>query len=100
MALIDVAVFPIIKHVHDSKISPYWLVLPILLYSIQPLIFYKALDYSNVATINIMWDIMSDVIVTLMAIYILREKVSDSSKIGIVFAMIALYFFSRGEVDK
>ena len=100
LAFVDVTIFPIIKYVHQKSISAWWLIVPVILYGMQPLIFYKALDHSNVAVMNIMWDVMSDVLVTILAIYLLKEKVSKNSKIGIVFAMIAIYFFSRGEIDQ
>jgi drug/metabolite transporter (DMT)-like permease len=100
MATIDAVCFPIIKYIHEGSVDIKWMAVPMIIYAIQPLLFYKALKYSNVTIINILWDVSSDIIVTLIGLYLLRETVSFHSKIGLIFAAIAIYFFSKGQLDE
>ncbi len=100
MALIDVMMFPIVKNVQLGYFNMWWLIIAVLLYSVQPIILYNALSYSNVLVLNISWDLLSDILVSLMALFILKEQISRDSQIGLLFAIIAIYFFAKGNMDK
>jgi len=43
---------------------------------------------------NMSWDIISDILVTAMAFLLLKERLSYTKTIGIVFSFIALFFLS------
>jgi multidrug transporter EmrE-like cation transporter len=41
-----------------------------------------------------MWDLLSDVLVTLSGIYIFKEKISNSKLLGILLAMVSMYLLT------
>ena len=49
---------------------------------------------------NILWDLMSDVIVTIIGLLYLKEKLHYSSKWGLIFAFIAIILFAKGDITK
>lgn len=99
MATIDAIVLPIIKHVHEGKNGIQWLVLPVAIYALQPLIFYMSLSYSTLTSMNILWDLMSDVIVTLIGLFYLKEVLPATSKFGLIFAFVAIVLFASTDVS-
>jgi drug/metabolite transporter (DMT)-like permease len=99
MASIDAIVLPIIKHVHDGKNGITWLILPVIIYALQPLIFYLSLSYSTLTSMNILWDLMSDVIVTLIGLFYLKEVLPTNSKFALVFAFISIILFATTDVS-
>jgi len=99
MALIDVFALFMIKAIYQEKYAFKWMFLPIFIYAMQPLLFYYVLHYTNVTVANIMWDLTSDILVTFVGLYIIKEKISPQSKIGLIFAVIAIYFFTRGQLE-
>lgn len=100
MASIDAIVLPIIKYVSDGKYSLHLLILPVIIYAFQPILFYMSLKYSTLTTMNILWDLMSDVIVTIIGLLYLKEKLHYSSKWGLIFAFIAIILFAKGDIMK
>ena len=67
-----------------------WLFLPMLVYGFQPLIFYFGLAHTSLTVLNLLWDVMSDVLVTLVGVYYFKEKLSMQKWIGVAFAFIAV----------
>jgi len=101
MASIDAIVLPIIKYINDGFYPIYLLILPIIIYAFQPILFYMSLKYSTLTSMNILWDLMSDVIVTIIGLVYLKEKLHYTSKWGLIFAFIAIILFARdGTKDK
>jgi drug/metabolite transporter (DMT)-like permease len=99
MASIDAIVLPIIKHVHDGNNNIQLLILPVIIYALQPLIFYLSLSYSTLTSMNILWDLMSDVIVTMIGLFYLKEVLPTTSKLGLLFAFIAIILFASTDVS-
>jgi uncharacterized membrane protein len=90
MATIDAIVFTAIKE--NRNFVPYGMII----YSIQPLLFYYSLKYNNSITVsNIMWDLTSDILVTFVGIFILREYLSTKQLIGLVLGFIAIILLNK-----
>ena len=91
MATVDVVILSLLKMRHTGQLKTNW-IFPIafVVYGCQALVFYKALDYSNLTNMNLLWDISSDVIVTFVGLYLFKEAVTPKQKLGIVFGFIAL----------
>lgn len=91
MACVDVVILSTLKMKHNGTIQTSWiLVLAFLVYGCQSLIFYKSLDYANLTNMNIMWDVSSDVLVTIVGIYLFKEAVTSQQCMGIGLAIIAI----------
>jgi len=63
-----------------------------VIYSIQPLLFnYNLMNTTmGMAETNIMWNVTSSVIVTIIGVYYFNETIEYNSMLGIVFGIIAI----------
>jgi drug/metabolite transporter (DMT)-like permease len=92
MALIDVFILSPLKMRRIGNIVGNW-VFPVamLVYGFQPLIFYNALKISSLTIMNLMWDLSSDVIVTLIGLFVFKETLSLKQKLGVGLGLIAIF---------
>jgi drug/metabolite transporter (DMT)-like permease len=96
MAIIDVFALGITKYISVGALKPAfkWMILPMVVYAFQPWIFLNSLKFETLTIMNLTWDLMSDVLVTLLGLFYLKEKVSRNRLIGVAFAFISLAFMS------
>ena len=94
MTGIDIVAFSIMKEIFKKALSPGFAILSMILYSLQPLILWKALNYETLTVMNILWNLLSNIGVTLFGIFVLGEKISYSKWTGIVFGFIAIFLFT------
>jgi hypothetical protein len=98
MATIDVGMLGIIKSVSTGWLkSITWMVIPTIAYAIQPWIFLQSLSFSSMVSMNLMWDIFSDILVTATGLFYFKEKVSNKKLLGILFAFVAIYLMTSDE---
>ena len=91
MASIDGMVMPLLKAKKLGMLKGIWMFpLSMLVYSIQPLIFYGALSLESMTVMNVLWDVMSDVIVTIIGFAVFGEILSTKQYIGIVVSLIGI----------
>lgn len=95
MAFIDTIVLSGIKK-YTTGDTNYGISVPMgmLVYSLQPLIFLQSLKYESMTVMNMMWDVMSDIYVTIIGIFYFKEKISYLKRIGLSFAFIAVFLLS------
>ncbi len=92
MAIVDVIVLSTLKAKYIGLITSSWaLIFAFLLYGCQTLIFYYSLHYSTLTQMNLIWNLTSEILITVLGLYFFHETVNNTHKIGIVFAMIALF---------
>lgn len=65
-----------------------------IIYSIQPLIFYKALTIENMGVFNVLWDSISNILVLFFGIYFFSETISLQKWIGIGLSFISIFLLS------
>jgi drug/metabolite transporter (DMT)-like permease len=70
------------------------MIIPTLSYAITPWIFLHALKFESMVVMNLMWDLLSDVLVTLSGFFYFQEKVGPYKTIGVVLSLIALTLMS------
>jgi multidrug transporter EmrE-like cation transporter len=94
MSLIDVAMMSSAKMVKEGTLSSsVGVPFIFIIYALEPLIFLKALNYEGIVITNLIWDLTSDILVTLQGIFVFGETLSPLRWIGVVFAMIAIVIF-------
>jgi drug/metabolite transporter (DMT)-like permease len=94
LALIDAVALPILKGVKTES-WPRWLLgIPIGLYALNPVIFFSALGSETLTIMNLIWDLMSDVIVTLIGILFFKEVIPTTKRVGIALSFISLILMS------
>jgi len=95
MALLDVLVLGTLKMIHNKTLPrTYAILFSVGAYALEPLIFLKALNYESMVVTNLVWDLTSDVLVTLQGVLIFKEKFSVIRWFGIVLSMISLAILS------
>jgi multidrug transporter EmrE-like cation transporter len=95
MAAIDALVLSLFKSYSIGTLT--WrsvLPLGMLVYSIQPLIFLQSLQYESMTVMNILWDVISDIIVTVTGLFYFKEKLSSMKMVGLAFAFTAIVLLS------
>jgi|LauGreSuBDMM15SN_2_FD.fasta_scaffold09928_1 multidrug transporter EmrE-like cation transporter len=89
MAALDVTTFPIVKYV-SMGLDPVWMIIPMFLYAFEPLILLKSLTHESLTVMNIMWDLMSVVLVTCMGLFYFNEKISLTKICGVILSIISI----------
>jgi multidrug transporter EmrE-like cation transporter len=92
MALIDITMMGTLKFVDQGKLA-YNIGFPIatLLYAFEPYVFLKAMTHSNMLTTNLIWNLASNILVTLAGVFFFKEKIK-----GLKWLAIGLSLFSLG----
>ena len=100
MALLDVFMMSIIKSYSIGSLnSVKWMIIPTLAYALQPWIFLSSLSFSSMIAMNLLWDLISDVLVTANGYFIYKEKLSTMKMIGVALSIVSMYLLSCKESE-
>ena len=58
-----------------------------IIYAMQPLVFFQSLSLESMTIMNILWDVMSDVLVAIIGIYVFGESLSKIQVIGLILSL-------------
>jgi multidrug transporter EmrE-like cation transporter len=98
MALVDVITFSLVRSVDVAKTRWFrWMILPTLFYAFQPWILLDALKYETLIVMNFMWDVISDILVTLTGYFYFGERIGVYKIIGVSLAFVSAIFMSIQE---
>lgn len=100
MALIDTIVLSLFKG-YSLGLIKWRSIIPIgmVLYSLHPYIFLKALNYESMTVMNLLFDVLSDISVTIVGLFYFKESLSTIKKVGLVFAFIGIVLLSYDSVN-
>lgn len=65
-----------------------------LLYSLEPYIFFKALNHESMTAMNLIWDLTSDIMVTLFGVFYFKESIKGLRWLAVLFALFSLALFA------
>jgi len=95
MALIDLVVLSLMKYQLDHY-NPLYFLIAFIFYGCQPIIFYYSLkNGGKLGLNNILWDLLSDFLVLIVAIYLFHEILRPSQMMGIFLAFISIYLLNQ-----
>lgn len=96
LAIVDIISFSSTKYIYNHKttVSLVWLIVPFLFYGSQIGIFYYGLAYSTMAELNIIWNILSSFLVTVIGLYFFKEKLNHLKMLAIGLGLLSLVLFS------
>ncbi len=100
MALVDAFVLSTLKAFHLGWIQ--WrgiLIVSMLIYSFQPLLFLSSLEHNSLTVMNLLWDVMSDVLVTAVGLFYFAEKLTKFKKLGVLFSIISIILLTWKDGD-
>ena len=95
MASLDVVMMSLAKLTSKGKIA-YGTALPsaTLLYALEPYIFFKSMKYESLTAMNLIWDLTSDIIVTLVGVFYFKESIKGLRWLAVLFALFSLMLFA------
>ena len=95
LAVLDVINNYLLKNVSLKALSlPIGMGISMILYLIQPWIVLKGLNFGSLTILNLAWDLMSDVLVTMLGLWYFGEKVVGLKLWGVLFAFLAILLFA------
>jgi multidrug transporter EmrE-like cation transporter len=94
MASIDTAMLGLIKAISLGWFPKTAMIIPTAIYALQPWLFSAALKYESMVVMNLLWDVMSDIMVTASGLIIFKEKVSRTKLIGVFLAIVSIFLMS------
>lgn len=98
MAVVDAVILSGIKEYSTGQIV--WrsfMPLAMIVYSLQPVVFLESLQYESMTVMNLLWDVLSDLLVTVIGLFYFKEKLSMIKQIGLCFAFVAIILLSYEE---
>jgi multidrug transporter EmrE-like cation transporter len=98
MALIDISMMGTLKLVDQGKVA-YALGFPIatLLYAFEPYVFLKAMTHSNMVVTNLIWNLASNILVTLAGVFFFGESIKGLKWLAIGMSLFSLAIFAYSE---
>jgi multidrug transporter EmrE-like cation transporter len=95
MSMLDVVMMSTAKLVHSGRLSPsIGLPISILVYALQPYLFYRALDFESMVVVNLIWNLTSDTLVTLIGVFYFHEEIVGARWLAMVASLIAIALFA------
>ena len=92
--LLDAVSLPTIKAVSKGMLSYGWMAVPFMLYAASPFLFLEGLKGETLTILNLVWDLSSDLIITLIGLFYFGESLSYTKILGVLFSFMALFFLS------
>jgi multidrug transporter EmrE-like cation transporter len=101
MAGIDASMLGLIKGISQDGVRMVsFMIVPTIVYAIQPWIFLSALKTETMTVMNLYWDLSSDVLVSLLGILYFKEKLGLVRSIGLALGVLSLSMLSyKGDDD-
>ena len=92
--MLDAISLPVIKGVNTGLFSYKWMFVPFVLYAASPFLFLQGLKGESLTILNLVWDLTSDVVVTIIGLCFFAESISNTKMLGVCFSFIALFLMS------
>lgn len=100
MAFVDALTMAGIKEYSTGAIT--WrslMPLTMVVYSLQPVLFLQSLKFESMTVMNLLWDVTSDILVTVLGLYYFKETLTPIKRWGLFFAFIAIVLLSYDTVE-
>jgi EamA domain-containing membrane protein RarD len=98
MALIDTGMLGLVKEISkNSAKSIALMTIPTMAYAIQPWVFLSGLKNETMTVMNLMWDLLSDVLVSLVGIFYFGEQIGRTKTVGLILGIISLMLMAWKE---
>lgn len=95
MAGIDVFMLSLIKVVSKNQAKLIrWMIIPTIIYAIQPWLFLSSLQYESLIVMNLMWDLISDVLVTATGFLYFKETLGPYKTLGVILSFVSITLMS------
>lgn len=100
MAFIDVLMLGLIKSISlDVPRYIRWMIAPTIVYAIQPWIFLNSLKFESLTVMNLLWDLASDVLVTMVGLLYFKETIGPLKLAGVCLSIVAMFLMTAADGD-
>jgi drug/metabolite transporter (DMT)-like permease len=72
-------------------------IISMFIYAFQPLVFLESLNYNGLTVMNLLWGVLSDVVVSSIGLFYFKEKLSKLKKMGIVLSILSIILLTLEE---
>ena len=100
LAINDVISFGLAKLTYLQTFSQTWLIIPIILYSFQLPLFYYGLNYSSMLLLNKLWNLISNILITLIGFFYFKERINNIEIVGLIFGFLSIACFTYDDILK
>lgn len=91
MAFVDIITMILLKLKSQSVLTGFYLLpLTMVIYSFQPLLFFKALSFKGIGIINALWDVLSTILIALIGTIVFGEIITPTNWLGIFLCSIGI----------
>ena len=95
MAAVDVCMMFTAKFVHLGRLSyATGLALATGVYLLQPYLFIKAMNYETMSAMNLIWNLASNIVVTVSGVLVFQEPVHGLRWVAIGMSLFAIGLFA------
>ena len=95
----DLISFGLCKYIFLQNINIIYLLIPTIMYAFQIPLFFYGINYSSMTVLNIVWNLMSIILVTCLGLFYFKEKISNVRTIALVLGLFSLFLFSLDETN-
>ncbi len=97
MAGIDVFMLSLVKYINIHPKFMKFMLVPTLMYALQPWIFLQSLKFESLVVMNLMWDVISDVLVTFTGVFFFKEKIGMYKIFGVMLSFVSIALLSMDD---
>jgi multidrug transporter EmrE-like cation transporter len=94
MATVDVFMLGLLKAINLGWISNSFIFLPTFIYAMQPWVFLASLQFESLTVMNLLWDVISDVLVTAMGLFFFKEHITRTKMLGVGLSFISIFLLT------
>jgi len=94
LAVIGTVSLIVIKHIDDKSLSNKWILVPIVISIASLFITFVGLQYTTFTILNMQWNVMSNIIVTIAGILYFNEVHSIYEIIGLTLGFLSVMMLS------
>lgn len=94
LATFDLFNMSMMKNITIGQSPKIFMWLVTLLYAVQPWIFFNGLAFTSMTVLNLSWDLISDILVTLSGVLYFRESLTEYKLVGVLFSLVAITLFA------
>ena len=94
MATIDIVSLGTVKYVYIGKMPMVAMIGAVFIYALQPVLFLQSLSFQGMALMNLLWNVISSILVTLVGVWYFKESLTHTKAIGAIFSVLAIVLLS------
>jgi multidrug transporter EmrE-like cation transporter len=95
---IDSVGLSLVKYVHGGA-SKLWMSIPFIGYAAIPFIFLKALEHESLTIMNLVLDMSSDLMITIVGLFVFAERLSPMKLLGVMVSFLGLFLMTYESVS-